>query len=117
MKYRFFVALIAATMTTASVPSASIAQTGAEAENVIVACKFERLPLMILTYRPTTGKHTLQVGDTAPVPLESGTGYSSAEFEGQDYSFWIRRPASVTITGRGSDGQTFAGECISSLPR
>lgn len=88
-----------------------------EGDVVALACKFERLPLMILTYRWSEDRRTLQVGDNKPVPMIVGSGYSGAVFEGQDYSFWLRRPANVTISGRGSDAQTFNVECVSTLSR
>lgn len=88
-------------------------------EPVIVSCKFEKLPLMILTYRGGMGAddNTLQVGSNPPVQLSVGSGLSSASFNAQEFVFSLRLPASVSITNSGSGGtsNTYSGECISTL--
>jgi len=88
-------------------------------EPVIVSCKFEKLPLMILTYRGGMGAddNTLQVGNNSPVQLSVGSGLSSASFNGQQLVFSLRLPASVSITSPGSSGTsvTYYGECASTL--
>jgi len=86
-------------------------------EPTVVACTFEKLPLMIMTIRGGMGAsdNTLQVGQTQPVPLEIGSGMSTATHGKQDFIFSLRPPASVTVIRAGSDDQTFSGECISTL--
>ena len=86
-------------------------------EPTVVACTFEKLPLMIMTIRGGMGAsdNTLQVGQTQPVPLEIGSGMSTATHGKQDFIFSLRSPASVTVIRAGSDDQTFSGKCISTL--
>lgn len=86
-------------------------------EPVAVACKFEKLPLMIMTIRGGMGAsdNTLQIGQTPSVPLEIGSGLSTATHDGRDFIFSLRPPASVTVNGAGSDSRTLSGECISTL--
>ena len=90
-------------------------------EPTVVACTFEKLPLMIMTIRGGMGAsdNTLQVGQTPPVPLEIGSGLSTATHGGQNFIFSLRSPASVTVYPAGNDSQfqTFDGECISTLQR
>ena len=86
-------------------------------EPVVVTCNFEKLPLMIMTIRGGMGAsdNTLQVGQTQPVPLEIGSGMSTATHGKQDFIFSLREPASVTVIRAGAADQTFSGECISTL--
>lgn len=88
-------------------------------EPAVVACSFEKLPLMIMTIRGGMGAsdNTLQVGQTAPVPLEIGSGLSTASHGGQDFIFSLRPPASITVTRAGAADQTYRGTCISTLQR
>lgn len=90
------------------------------ADNLLpVACKFEHLPLMLLITRGGMGAddNTVQIGDNEPVPLNIGSSLMTAQFEGQEFIFSLRMPASVSVTGQGSDTITYHGECISSPPR
>jgi hypothetical protein len=86
-------------------------------EPTVVACTFEKLPLMIMTIRGGMGAsdNTLQVGQTQPVLLEIGSGMTTATHGKQDFIFSLRSPASVTVNAAGSDSRTFSGECISTL--
>ncbi len=86
-------------------------------EPTVVACTFEKLPLMIMIVRGGMGAsdNTLQVGQKPPVPLEIGSGLSIATHGTQEFIFSLRSPASVTVIRAGSDDQTFSGKCISTL--
>ena len=88
-------------------------------EPVIVSCKFEKLPLMILTYRGGMGAddNTLQIGSNPPVQLSVGSGFSTASFNAQEFVFSLRLPASVSVTNSGSGGTSvsYFGECASTL--
>ncbi len=83
----------------------------------IITCTFEKQPVMIMTIRGGMGAsdNTLQIGQTSPVPLEIGSGLSTATQGGRDFIFSLRTPASVTVIHTGSADQTFRGECKSSL--
>jgi hypothetical protein len=83
----------------------------------VVTCTFEKQPVMIMTIRGGMGAtdNTLQVGQTPPVPLEIGSGMSTATHGKQDFIFSLRSPASVTVSRAGSADQTFSGKCISTL--
>ncbi|CAN7549339.1 hypothetical protein [Pararhizobium sp. LjRoot238] len=90
------------------------------ADNLVpVACKFEKLPLMLLISRGGMGAkdNTIQIGNASPVPLSIGSGLMTARFQGQEFVFAVAMPASVSIHGSGSDTLTYDGECISSPPR
>lgn len=89
-------------------------------DNVVpVACKFEKLPLMLMITRGGMGAddNTIQIGNASPVPLSIGSGLMTASFQGQEFVFAVAMPASVSIHGSGSDTLTYYGECISSPPR
>jgi hypothetical protein len=89
-------------------------------EQVVVACKFEKLPLMLLTFNGGMGseENTLQIGERTPVLLSVGSSLMVATVDAQEFVFSLRMPASVTVSGPGSsDNRTFDGECISSLRR
>jgi len=90
-------------------------------EPTVVACNFEKQPLMIMIIRGgmQASDNTLQVGQTPPVPLEIGSGLSTATHGKQDFIFSLRSPASVTVYPAGSDShfQTYNGECISTLQK
>ena len=83
----------------------------------VIACSFDKQPLMIMTIRGGMGAsdNTLQVGQTPPVQLDMGSGLMIATYSAQEYTFSLRNPASVTVSGAGSAFQTFNGECISTL--
>ena len=89
----------------------------AENEPTVVACAFEKQPLMIMTLRGGMGAsdNTLQVGQTPPVQLDMGSSIMIATYRAQEYSFSLGEPASVTVIRAGSDDQTFNGKCISTL--
>ncbi|RWG22574.1 MAG: hypothetical protein EOQ55_03375 [Mesorhizobium sp.] len=91
--------------------------TIAAEELTIVSCNFERMPLMILTFRGGMGAddNTLQVGQTKPVPMSVGSNLMSAAYGAQEFTFSLRLPASVSVSVPGQHTQTFYGECISSL--
>jgi len=95
------------------------AQPAIAKEPIFVSCKFEHLPLMQLILRGGMGAddNTLQVGNDKPVPLHEGSSLMSSTYHGQDYTFWLRLPANVTIAGIGSNSITYYGECISSLSK
>lgn len=95
-----------------SVPAHSAAK-----EPTVIACNFEKLPLMILTIRGGMGAtdNTLQVGQTPPVQLDMGSSLMIAGYGAQTYTFSLRLPASVTVRAAGPDFQTYNGECISTL--
>ena len=101
----------------ASVLIGPISAHSATEEPTVVACAFEKQPLMIMIVRSGMGAsdNTLQVGQTPPVPLEIGSGLSTAAHGTQDFIFSLRSPASVTVIRAGSDDQTFSGKCISTL--
>lgn len=86
-------------------------------EPVAVTCKFEKLPPMVMTIRGGMGAadNTLTVGKTPPVPLEIGSGLSTASHDGRDFIFSLREPASVTVIRAGAADQTYRGTCKSSL--
>ena len=88
-------------------------------EPTVIACIFEKQPLMIMTIRGGMGAsdNTVQIGQTPPVPLEIGSGLSTATHGTKDFIFSLRHPASVTVSGAGSSSLTFSGECISTLQR
>ncbi|MEO3998894.1 hypothetical protein [Mesorhizobium sp. CAU 1732] len=94
----------------------SIAPATAD-DPTIVACQFEKMPPMILTFRGgmSADDNTLQVGQTPPVPLSVGSSLMTAQYGAQEFVFSLRLPASVSVSAPGSDTQTFYGECISSL--
>jgi len=89
----------------------------ASEEPTVIACMFEKQPPMIMIIRGGMGAsdNTLQVGQTPPVQLDMGSSMMIATFRAKEYSFSLREPASVTISGAGSKFQTFNGECISTL--
>ncbi len=86
-------------------------------EPTVIACNFEKLPLMILTIRGGMGAtdNTLQVGQTPPVQLDMGSSLLIATYGAQEYTFSLRLPASVTVSSAGSDSRTFSGQCVSTL--
>ena len=90
-------------------------------EPVVVSCKFENLPLMMLILRGGMGAddNTLQVGDNKPVTLGVGFGLSTAQYGAQEFVFSLRLPQTVTVSNNSSmnDYKAYSGECISSLPR
>jgi hypothetical protein len=95
-------------------------QTRALAEEpVVVVCNFQKLPVMILTFRDGMGgdKNTLQIGERPPVPLSVGSSLMTATNGAQEFVFSLRLPASVLITNQGSAGTTvtYGGECVSTL--
>ena len=86
-------------------------------EPTVVACTFEKLPLMIITIRGGMGAsdNTLQIGQTPPVQIDMGSSLMIAAYGAQTYTFSLRLPASVTVRAAGPDFRTFSGECISTL--
>lgn len=90
----------------------------APAEPTVVACKFERWPLMVFMFRGTSesGKSTLQIGEGKPVPISEGSNLVTATYRGQEFVFSLRTPATVTAKGGGNDSITYNGECVSTLP-
>ena len=88
-------------------------------EPTMIACNFEKLPLMIMIIRGGMGAsdNTLQVGQTQPVQLDMGSSMMIATYHSQEYSFSLREPVSVTVSRAGSDSRTFSGKCISTLQR
>lgn len=84
-----------------------------------VACKFEHLPSMLLIFRTGMGgnDNTVQIGQHEPVPLSVGSSLMTATFQGQNFTFSLRMPANVSVSGQGSDTMTYHGDCISSPPR
>lgn len=82
----------------------------------VTACKFERLPLMLIIARGGMGAsdNTLQVGETPPVPLSMGSSLMLATVGVQELTFSLRMPSSVSVSAPGNDTQTFYGECIGS---
>lgn len=90
----------------------------AHEEPTVVACKFERLPLMVFMFRGSSesGKSTLQIGEGKPVPVSEGSSLVTASYRGQDFIFSLRMPPSVTVKGAGYDAITYNGECVSTLP-
>jgi hypothetical protein len=97
--------------------SPTMIATAAAAEPVIVACKFEKLPQMILIFRGGMGAadNTLQIGQTKPVPMSVGSSLMLAEVGAQSFTFSLRLPASVSVSAPGQDTKTYDGDCISSL--
>ncbi len=87
------------------------------AEPVIVTCKFEKLPQMILTFRGGMGAsdNTLQIGQSKPVPMSVGSSLTSAEYGTQSFTFSLRLPANVSVSAPGQDTLTYYGDCISTL--
>ena len=89
-------------------------------EPTVVSCNFERLPLMMLTFRGGMGAddNTLQIGNDAPLSLSVGSSLMTANSGSQELVFSLRMPSSVTIINQGSGGtgMTYYGECVSSLP-
>ena len=83
-------------------------------EPVVVACKFDRLPLMLLTFR-NEADSTLQIGDGKPSRLHVGSSLMTAARGSQEFTFSLRLPASVTVSAPGNDPQTYGGECASTL--
>lgn len=92
-------------------------QASAPKEPVVVSCKFDKLPLMILTFRDGMGakNNTLQIGQNKPVPLSVGSSLMMAELHGQEFAFSLRLPASVSVTSQGSNTVTYHGDCVSTL--
>jgi len=86
-------------------------------EPVVVTCKFEKLPPMVMTIRGGMGAsdNTLTVGQAPPVLLEIGSGLSTASHDGRDFIFSLREPASFTVIRAGAADQTYRGTCKSSL--
>lgn len=86
-------------------------------EPTAIACNFKQQPLMIMTIRGGMGAsdNTLQVGQTPPVPLEIGSGLSTATYGKKEFIFSLREPASVTVNRVGLDELTFSGDCVSTL--
>ncbi|NKL23658.1 hypothetical protein [Rhizobium leguminosarum] len=87
------------------------------AEPAIVACKFEKLPQMILTIRGGMGAldNTLQIGQSKPVPMGVGSNLMSAEVGAQSFTFSLRLPANVSVSAPGQDTLTYYGDCISTF--
>ncbi|MBY5667448.1 hypothetical protein [Rhizobium leguminosarum] len=87
------------------------------AEPVIVTCKFDKLPQMILTFRGGMGAsdNTLQIGQSKPVPMSVGSNLMSAEYGTQSFTFSLRLPANVSVSAPGQDTLTYYGDCISTL--
>lgn len=102
-----------------SIVAISVAATPAFANDVVVRCKFEKLPPMVLIYRDRENPrgNTLKIGAEPPVPLSVGSSLSTAEYGAQEMTFSLRLPASVTISAPGNDTKTYGGVCKSSLPR
>lgn len=100
----------------ASVLISPVSARSATEEPTVIACAFEKQPLMLIIVRGGMGAsdNTLQVGQTPPVPLEIGSGLMTATHGAQDFIFSLRSPATVTVGGAGSS-RTFNGECISTL--
>ncbi|MCO8166820.1 hypothetical protein NJC40_03385 [Pseudomonas sp. 21LCFQ02] len=97
--------------------TASLMMSSAPASAATVtACKFERLPLMLLVARGGMGAsdNTLQVGDAKPVPLYIGSSLMNATIGAQSFIFSFRMPISVLVGARDNDTQTFYGDCVSS---
>ncbi|WP_146226107.1 hypothetical protein [Phyllobacterium leguminum] len=88
-------------------------------EPTVVACQFEKMPLMILTFRGGMGadNNTLQVGQTKPVELSVGSSLMAAQYGAQNMTFSLRLPANVSVSAPGQDTKTFSGECVSTLPQ
>ncbi|QBX36895.1 hypothetical protein E4M02_04365 [Brevundimonas sp. S30B] len=83
-------------------------------EPTVIACKFERLPLMVMVLRGGMGAddNTLQIGQDAPVKLNVGSTLMTAERDAQEFTFSLRLPASVSVSAPGNDTQTYDGECV-----
>ncbi|AXA39401.1 hypothetical protein [Rhizobium leguminosarum] len=94
-----------------------LAASASAAEPVIVTCKFEKLPQMILIFRGGMGAsdNTLQIGQTKPVPMSVGSSLMSAEYGTQSFTFSLRLPANVSVSAPKQDTLTYYGECISTL--
>lgn len=86
-------------------------------EPKVIACIFEKQPLMIMIVRGGMGAtdNTLQIGQAPPVSLEIGSSLSIATRGTQEFVFSLRPPASVTVNGAGSSSMTYGGECISTV--
>lgn len=82
---------------------------------VIVRCKLDGMPPMVLTFREGRNS-TLRVGKAKPVPLLVGSSLSTATFGAQELTFSLRLPASVTVSAPGNDAKTYGGACESNLP-
>lgn len=95
----------------------AVAQSAPLEEPVVVACKFEKLPLILLTFRDPSRapNNAFQVGDGDPQILHMGSSLMTGEFHGQEFTFSLRLPASVTVSSQGADSITYDGECVSSL--
>ncbi|WP_028732957.1 hypothetical protein [Rhizobium leguminosarum] len=94
-----------------------LAASASGAEPVIVTCKFDKLPQMILTFRGGMGAsdNTLQIGQTKPVPMSVGSILMSAEYGTQSFTFSLRLPANVSVSAPKQDTLTYYGDCISTL--
>ena len=87
-------------------------------EPTVVACAFEKQPLMIMTIRGGMGasNNILQVGQTPPVQLDMGSSMMIATYRAQEFSISLSEPPSVTVSRAGSSGfKTFNGKCVSTL--
>ncbi|MBY3412327.1 hypothetical protein HFN87_03255 [Rhizobium laguerreae] len=105
--------LLAALLSSSPLLAASVSAT----EPVIVTCKFDKLPQMILTFRGGMGAsdNTLQIGQSKPVPMSVGSNLMSAEYGTQSFTFSLRLPANVSVSAPGQDTLTYYGDCISTL--
>jgi hypothetical protein len=92
----------------------SLAKSAVE-EPTVIACAFEKLPVMIMVVRSGMGaaNNTLQIGQTQPVSLQMGSSLSTATHGTKEYVFSLRPPASVTVNGTEDGSKTHDGECIS----
>lgn len=82
----------------------------------VTACKFDRLPLMLLVTRGGMGAsdNTLQIGNEKPVPLYVGSSLMNASVGAQSLTFSLRMPVNVSVSAQGADTQTYFGECVGS---
>jgi hypothetical protein len=99
-------------------PIACFADVAQSQDIVPIACKFDRLPVMLMIIRGGMGAkdNTLQIGSSPPVPLSVGSSLMLASSGAQEFTFSLRLPATVTVSAAGNDQQTFDGECVSGLP-
>jgi hypothetical protein len=82
------------------------------AETVVI-CKFEKMPIMKLTFRGGMGAddNTLEIGKKEPVKLNVGSSVFSAQFGAQEFVFSLRLPSSVTVSAHSNNTLTYFGEC------
>lgn len=85
-------------------------------EPVILACKFEELPLMLIIIRGGMGaeSNTLQIGQDPPVQIFQGSQFMSAEADGYELTFSFN-PTPLLTASDESSSETYKGECISTL--